>query len=62
MSFKVTRSYAVLEVPAEVYDKIRELLVEAGYEHTFHINRTPRSLDEEVIDMNGIALKAVTTQ
>lgn len=53
MNLKVTHTFAVLEVPAEVYGKIRELLVEAGYEHTFH-----NHLEGEVIDMQGIALKS----
>jgi hypothetical protein len=49
---RTTRTYAILEVTPEIYNQIRKLLAEAGYEHAFHGDR-----DGEVIDMHGIALQ-----
>lgn len=49
-----THTYAILEVPLEVYNQIRKQLEEAGYGHAFHRGNN----DDEVIDMQGIALQA----
>jgi hypothetical protein len=51
---RTTRTYAILEVDPEIYKKIRAQLEEAGYGHAFHRGNN----DDEVIDMNGIALQA----
>lgn len=48
-----TYTYAILEVHPEVYNHIRKLLADAGYDHAFHDRES-----NEVIDMHGIALKA----
>jgi hypothetical protein len=47
-------TYVILEVPAEVYAKVRELLLAASYEHAIHKHV---DVAEEIIDMHGIALK-----
>jgi hypothetical protein len=47
----MTYTYAILEVSKSTYEEIKKLLVDAGYEHTFH-NDDGRT----VIDMHGIAL------
>lgn len=49
-----TRTYAILEVEPEIYNKIRKLLEDAGYGHAFHRGNN----DDEVIDMDGIALQS----
>lgn len=54
---RTTRTYAILEVPPEIYAWIREKLADAGYEHAFH----DHSIDGEVIDMNGLALRAISS-
>jgi hypothetical protein len=51
---KVTHTYAVLDVPATVYAAVRALLTRAEYTHAFHYGT-----DGEVIDMHGIALRAI---
>lgn len=51
---RTTHTYAILEVDPEIYKKIRAQLEEAGYGHAFHRGNN----DDEVIDMNGIALQA----
>jgi hypothetical protein len=51
---RTTRTYAILEVEPEIYNKIRKLLEDAGYGHAFHRGNN----DLEVIDMHGIALQA----
>lgn len=48
-----TRTYAILEVSAGAYAEIRALLHDAGYQHAFH---------DDVIDMHGIALKAMAPE
>jgi hypothetical protein len=48
-----TRTYAIAEVPPEVYAHVRAVLEAAGYSHAFHIED-----GSEVIDMDGIALSA----
>lgn len=50
-----THTYAVLEVSQTTYNEIRQLLVEAGYQHTFILE-----YDSEVIDMHGIAIQGVS--
>lgn len=40
-------TYATLEVSKQVYQEIKEKLLAAGYQHSFH---------DGVIDMHGIAL------
>ena len=54
---RTTHTYAVLEVAPEIYKQIRKQLEEAGYEHAFHTGEA----DEEVIDMHGLALRAVSS-
>lgn len=49
----MTHTYAILEVPPQIYASIRAKLVAAGYEHTFDKND-----GVEVIDMHGLALRA----
>ncbi len=49
-----THTYAVLEVPRTVYAAVRALLAAASCDHAFHTNA-----DGEVIDMHGIALRAL---
>jgi len=51
---KQMHTYVILEVPAEVYAKVRELLLAASYEHAIHKHV---DVAEEIIDMHGIALK-----
>ena len=51
---KTTHTYAVLEVPRTVYAAVRALLARASYDHAFHGNA-----DGEVIDMHGIAPRAL---
>lgn len=46
-----THTYVKLPVSKAIYDEIRAKFVEAGYEHVFN-----KEGDEEVIDMQGIAL------
>ena len=48
-------TYAVLDVPPEVYQAVRAKLADASYQHAFHVDR-----EGEVIDMHGIALRAET--
>lgn len=50
-----THTYAVLEVSETAYAEIRTKLAEAGYQHAFH-----REHDGELIDMDGIALMALS--
>lgn len=54
MSIRSTYTYAILEVSAAAYDEIRGKLNKAGYSDQFH-----KDEGAEVIDMHGIALKAV---
>lgn len=49
----MTYTYAILEVPADVYDVVRAKLVTASYQHAFD-----KQDGREVIDMQGIALQA----
>ncbi len=49
----MTYTYAILHVPAPVYDQIAALLKAAGYDRLFHDDRDE---DGEVIDIRGIAL------
>ena len=46
----MTYTYAILDVSRATYDEVRRLLDSAGYQHVF---------DRDVIDMHGIALRAV---
>lgn len=48
---RTTHTYAVLEVTPMAFVEVKRLLAAAGYDHAF---------DGDVIDMHGIALKAVT--
>lgn len=48
----MTHTYAVLDVSRATFDDVKRRLTDAGYEHTFH---------DDVIDMHGIALRAVDT-
>lgn len=50
----MTRTYAVMEVPQAVYDVIKAKLLAAGYDHVFDNHGKA-----EVIDMHGIALRAL---
>lgn len=50
---RTTRTFVTLTVPPVVYLAIRDLLVNAGYEHAF----VDFDKEGEVIDMHGIALK-----
>lgn len=50
----MSRTYAIAEVSPAVYAEVRALLVAAGYEHAIH-----REDDGEVLDMHGIALRAI---
>ena len=50
---RTARTFVTLTVPPVVYLAIRDLLMDAGYEHVF----VDLGKDEEVIDMHGIALK-----
>ncbi len=50
---RATHTYAVLDVPRAVYAAVRALLDAADYGHAFHAEK-----DGEVIDMQGIALRA----
>ncbi len=43
----MSRTYALLDVPQEFFDFVKERMEEAGYEH---------AIDGDVIDMHGIAL------
>ena len=54
MSTRSTYTYAILEVSAPVYEEIRKKLAAAGYGDQFG-----KDDGAEVIDMHGIALKAV---
>lgn len=47
-----TYTYAILEVAAQTYEEIRDLLQLAGYSDQFHGED-----DGEVIDMHGIAVR-----
>ena len=47
-----TRGFTTFEVSGETYHEIRGLLVEAGYQQSFH-----EWDDGEFIDMRGVALK-----
>jgi len=49
----MTHAYAVLEVPPAVYAAVRALLEAADYGHAFH-----KDDGDEVLDMQGIALKS----
>lgn len=51
-----THTYAILEVSAQTYDEIRDLLEAAGYQHAFHAREDG---DGYNIDMHGIALTRV---
>lgn len=51
---KTTHTYAVLDLPRTVYAAVRALLAQADYQHAFHAEP-----DGEVIDMHGIALRAL---
>ena len=53
MTIYSTHTYAVMDVSDETYDEIRDKLVEANYEHTFHED----SDGNELLDMAGIALR-----
>lgn len=46
----MTHTYAILDVSQDAYDEIKKLLDIAGYQHAF---------DRNVIDMHGIALRAI---
>lgn len=48
-----THTYAILEVSPKTYAEVRKLLEDAGYGHAFHRGNN----DDEVIDMNGLALQ-----
>lgn len=47
-------TYAICEVTPEAYAEVRAKLVAAGYDDQFH-----RDDQREVIDMHGIALRAM---
>jgi len=49
----MTHTYRVLEVPPAVYAAVRALLEAADYGHAFH-----KDDGDEVLDMQGIALKS----
>lgn len=53
----MTYTYAVLEISQLAYDEIAAKLEAAGYQHAFH--RDPTDNGAPVIDMHGIAVKAV---
>ncbi len=42
-----TRTYALLEVPQELFDLVKGRMIDAGYEH---------AINGDEIDMHGIAL------
>lgn len=52
MARRTTHTYAVLEVTPMAFVEIRRLLTAAGYAQAFH---------DDVIDMHGLALKALGT-
>lgn len=47
-----TYTFTILEVSKSTFEEIAEKLLDADYNHSFHIVE-----DEKVIDMHGIALK-----
>ena len=49
----MSRTYAIMDVPADVYQCIRALMVQANYDHAIH--NTARG--DEVLDMHGLALR-----
>jgi hypothetical protein len=51
----MTHTYALLEVPPEMFEFVKKQLTEAGYEHAFDT-----SDGKPVIDMHGIALAPMT--
>lgn len=51
---KGTHTYAVMEVSTRVYDEVRHRMIEASYQHALHSGD-----GAEVIDMHGIALRAL---
>lgn len=55
----MTYTYAILDVSPECYREIRRLLVAAGHQHRFdgHMPEQIGKPVEEVIDMQGIALR-----
>jgi len=50
-----THTYAIMEVPSELYDLVRQKLLDAGYAHAVD------DRDGE-LDMQGIALVRSTTE
>lgn len=48
-----THTYAILDISPAAYAEIREKLERAGYQHAFH-----KEGEDEVIDMQGIAVRA----
>ena len=54
MNLRQTHTYAVMEVPEDVYRDIRRRFVEAGYDHVFD-----GSGPEEIMDMHGVALRVL---
>lgn len=53
-----THTYALLEVPAELYDFVAKHMVEVGYDHVFAEANGPIKVggDNGPIDMQGVAL------
>jgi hypothetical protein len=49
-----THTFAIADVSQTTYEEVRRVLAAAGYDHAFLM-----SGDREVIDMQGIALRAV---
>jgi len=50
----MTRTYVVMEVSRETHEEIRKLLTDAHYDHAIHRDH---AIDEDLLDMHGIALK-----
>lgn len=48
---RTTHTYALMEIPQEVFDLVREKLEAAGYEHAVHNDN-----GQLCLDMHGIAL------
>lgn len=44
-----THTYAIMEVPREVFEVVKAKLEDAGYQHAIH--------DGDTLDMHGVALR-----
>lgn len=53
----MTHTYALLPVPAAMFELVKAKLLDAGYQHAVHPSRDGHS-EAEVLDMHGLALVA----